>query len=646
MAQKLSNKNLEYIRAHYQNKSNKQLAEELHVDKADISKALRDLELERDPETQKRLIEQGYERQNLKDTVAQQAPKIELAPDEIKKSHYLNLLILFFITFFIYSNSFQNEFVWDDEILIQNNYYVKDWKYIPEIVTNNSFRGGDRDSNFFRPMQLFTYLIDYTIWKDNAFGFHLSNTLFHTACALLIYILLFLLTKSTKTSFLTAFIYTIHPIHTEAVTYVSGRADSLSFMFSLLTCIFFVRYLQNKKEKNSNFFYLGTLLSFIAALLSKEMASMTPLFLLLIELTFFTEYPSSAEKTFIKILTTPLKPRYLSFIIILFFGYLPYRHFLFDVWDKPIILENITQKVPAHLRAYTFGRTFLFGYYTPDRIYHPGYVPLLFFPYNLHMERGVPYCVSFSPQNWQEIFCIFGWLLLISMFIWMCISFKRNRLVFFSLAWFFLSMFPYMDFVPLNANQAEHWLYVPAMGLFLLASIYLEKWLKLDSAHFSTDIFKKIFFSPFIVVLIFFCALTIIRNFDWKNDIVIWTQTAKLSNSSHIHGNLGVAYGRRKDYQRAMEEFRKATRLQWNYPEAHNNLGVLLMAEGSLDEAEKEFRWAVQFNPNYSNAHKNIGDVLVKKGDIAQARYHYEQAIRINPFHTEAKAKLASLPPA
>lgn len=641
MAKKLSKSNLEYIKKYYKTKSNRQLAQELNIDKSLIVRAMRDMGLNRDAQIKQSISDQKniQQAQNLPisdDEFKPIGPTIEISSLEIQKQHWVFLAIIFIATFFYYSTSFSNEFVWDDEILIENNYFVKDWKYIPDIMTTNSFRGGDRDSNFYRPMQIFSYLVDWKLWNGNEFGFHLSNTLFHAICSILIYILVFLLSNNTRLSFLTGFLFTIHPLHTEGITYMAGRADSLSFLFMLLTIVFYFRFITST-QKNDILLYLGVLLFYISALLSKEMGQLTPLLMMLLEFSFW--YRVKKRKVIQIVL------RYIPIAIIYFGGYLPYRHFLFEVWDKPVLLDNVMKSIPFLYRVLTFGRTFIFGYFTySDQIYHLGYIPLLFFPFNLHMERGVPYSTSLTPKDWQEYFCIIGWIFILLALIYMFRQYRKNRLIFFAIFWFFLTLFPYMDFVPLNANMAEHWLYVPSMGFFILFAMFLEKISGLTSAHFTGDILKKTFVNIFILPLvIYYCFIGMVRNFDWKNDIVIWSETAALSNSSHIHGNLGVAYGRRHDYERAMKEFRHAIRLQYNYPEAHNNLGVLLNADGKTEEAEKEFRLALEFNPNYGNAHKHLADLLVKKGEIDDAKYHYNRCIEINPFHAEAKQKLMQL---
>ncbi|MDP8217831.1 MAG: tetratricopeptide repeat protein, partial [Candidatus Theseobacter exili] len=651
MAKRLSQRNLEYIKQHYRNKSNRQLAEELHVDKKLVNKAFKDLNLRRSKAEEKRLkdlsasapVIQSEEKGN---EITTPIVSSVAGPNEIRRQHILFTLILIFVTLFCYANSFKNELAWDDEILVRNNVFLRSSKHIPEFFTKNTFRGGDRDSNFWRPTQLYTYFIDYSLWgpgkmfgyrdpklkgKINPVGFHISNTLFHTFVVLLIYILFFLITNNTKLGLMAGLLYAICPLHTEAVTYVAGRADSLVTMFMLLSLVLYIRY--TRDESNLAILsYFGAFLSYTLAFMSKEMAIMFPLLLILYDFCFFStqkrpkilmgvplEERKKVSRIVLGIISIIL--RYIPFLVLLGIYAMARSSFL-DFRTGAIVEQNFARNIPVLLRLLTFTKTFfayLMTLVLPLRfdIAHAPLLGKIFVNWpdvGLHMERGMPYARSLLQPD-----ALISLVLFSAIFIYTIFQFKRDRLAFYGLAWFFLTLIPFSDIVPLNANMAEHWLYIPFIGLCFFIVYKLYNWMKMDSAHFSSDILKRLVFSPFIFIVIFYGAITMMRNLDWKDDFSIWANTAELSNSSHIHGNLGVAYGRRGNFQQAKQEFIKAIRIQFNYPEAHNNLGVLFLRENKLEDAKKEFQLAIKFNPTYANAHKNLGDTLERLGNIAEA---------------------------
>lgn len=675
MKSKLSRSDIEYIKANYKLKSNRQLAEKFRVTKKVIHQIL----------NQHSLVRSKKDEISLKSV---QAIDLNRVDEEIPlesfhqgrpKFHAAVFIFLFVVAFTIYADSFSNKFVWDDEILVVKNNYIKTTFHIPDYFTENLFKGGDRDSNFWRPTQLFTFLWDYSIWGLNPFGFHLSNTLFHALSAFLIYFYLFLLFRKQVVAFIASLIWVIHPLQTEAVTYIAGRADSIATLFIFLTLVLYLRYTQDPDTK-SPILYLGSFLAFILALMSKEMAVMTPFYMMLSD--FFTRNRQVRR-------LRNLILRYLPFIIV-FLLYCWARKTILDFANIPLLKEQAALQIPTVLRLLTFCVTVT------------RYLILMFFPFKLHMERGTPYASNFPlttmlwpyiivfiiiillavaaiyhlRQNnlqaksmidkgiqFSRIFIVIILLYNIRMEILLtpqmsywtyCLSFTCVLLIFlniiflyrnhkekcFGLTFFFLAIIPFSDVIPLNSNMLEHWLYIPSIGIFFIFVDYICQKLHFSSRMNFMETLTRITFSALIIPLILLSARSIFRNIDWKDDFTIWRETAAFSNSSHIHGNLGVAYGRKGDFKKSKEEFIKALRLQFNYPEAHNNLGVIMLMEGKLDDSIREFEFAIQFNPNYSNAYKNLGDAYVKQNKIEEAKEMWQKAVEINPYHNGARERL------
>ena len=143
----------------------------------------------------------------------------------------INICLIIVLGFAVYANSLSGQFIWDDEFLVLKNPHIRSWTHLPKLFTGGLAAG--RYWNLYRPVQMFTYMADFFFWGLNPKGYHLTNTVLHVLTALLLYAVINLLFQDRLLSFLTVAFFTSHPIHTEAVSYISGRADSLAAVFML-----------------------------------------------------------------------------------------------------------------------------------------------------------------------------------------------------------------------------------------------------------------------------------------------------------------------------------------------------------------------------------------------------------------------------
>ncbi len=307
-------------------------------------------------------------------------------------------LLLILAGMAVYCNSVKNPFVWDDEYLIEKNSHIRSWEKLPEMFVSSLSLPSPKQGNFYRPFQTISFLFDYSFWKLNPVGYHVTNLLFHILNALLIYILIKMLLQnnlafrnsnnidssaapqndkkkchserseeSNLTSLLAALLFLIHPVHTEAVTYISGRADPIVTSFCLMSLILFTKTLSYNDYKRQ-LFYLGSIISFLCALLSKEAALIFPFLLVWCGYSFRIKKNRS------------------------FLYYLPF--FLLSalyVALRLTLLKSISEPhppiAPFYSRVITFFNVIL------------RYIGLLFFPQDLHMERRLPFLNSlFQPE--------------------------------------------------------------------------------------------------------------------------------------------------------------------------------------------------------------------------------------------------------
>ena len=164
------------------------------------------------------------------------------------KDIVISVALLIVLGFVVYGNSLCGEFLYDDILLVRDNIHIKDWTQIGSIFTKSIGSGyfaGKLVS--YRPLQMFTYMIDYSLYGLDVRGYHLTNTLIHILVALAVYWFINILYKKNILSLLASLLFLVHPIHTEAVSYISGRADPLAALFMLLCFIFYIKCIRLNK---------------------------------------------------------------------------------------------------------------------------------------------------------------------------------------------------------------------------------------------------------------------------------------------------------------------------------------------------------------------------------------------------------------
>ena len=207
-----------------------------------------------------------------------------IQPSEIK-NNFINFYpyIIFCFSFLLYYQSIDFKFVmFDDDILLGANeeFFTKDGS-LKTIFTTDAFLRND--GTFYRPLQNLSYLIDIKIASDaKAKTCHFNNVLLFSLITFSLYYLLIKFKISHYWAFLGVLLYAAHPLFTSAVVWMPGRGDLLLTLFAIISFIFWISFLENKK--NNNLFL--TWLFFTLALFSKETAALLPVLYLLYFLVF------------------------------------------------------------------------------------------------------------------------------------------------------------------------------------------------------------------------------------------------------------------------------------------------------------------------------------------------------------------------
>lgn len=498
---------------------------------------------------------------------------------------------------FVYFNSLVNPFIWDDLALVSNNLHIRNLAYIPRLFIESVYHQ-DMDGRFYRPILMMSYALDYRLYGLSPLGYHLSNILIHSGVALLVYGLISLIFRRNLLAFLTAMFFVLHPIQTEAVTYISGRADPLAAFFCLLSLYFFVRYVDFEGIKRKLYFGASAL-SFMLGLLTKESSAAFPLILVFYEACFRKD--GLKKKKIAK---------YAVYLIILL-AYGIMRHFILLNVKASYSTANF---MPTVNRLYT----------VPLVIFT--YLKLLLFPKDLHMDRSdflFDWPLSFFEP--RVIFTL-STLIIITALVW--VIRKRSKEVLFGAGWFMLLLLPFLNIVPINAFVAEHWLYLASIGFFLMLS-----WVFIGLLRFR---FMRLCIAGLIIVIFaVFGALTIKQNYIWRDPIILYSYISKLSPASvRALSNLSAAYYDSGLYEKAEKKARQALAAEPSGIFAINNyinLGLSLYKEGRKEEALEAYTKAIEINPDYSLGYWYMGDIFYSGEETDRAIGFYKKAALLTP---------------
>ncbi|NIP32224.1 MAG: hypothetical protein GTO02_22910, partial [Candidatus Dadabacteria bacterium] len=249
------------------------------------------------------------------------------------KKVLLSAISLFIFSFIVYFPSLSNDFVWDDVALIERS--VSKFEsgsisklFIPDIKKN-------KNTTYYRPAIVLSYISDNYFWGKNPFGFHLTNNFIFSINVLLVFVLSFILLKGLKISsyyliaVISALFFALHPVHVESVSWISGRTDLLCGMFFSLASIFHLSIM------NRSYFIPISVLCFMLALFSKETALAFPF------VVFFIDIVRRSLN----------KEQLLTYIFYLFLILI-----YFNIRSFPIELTNITKSFSSALgiSAYFF----------------------------------------------------------------------------------------------------------------------------------------------------------------------------------------------------------------------------------------------------------------------------------------------------
>lgn len=477
-------------------------------------------------------------------------------------------LFLFVLVMITYLNSLNNGFVSDDIGAIARNDKIGSFG---SVIS--------QPQAFIQPL---IYFIINKLFGLNPLFYRIINIIFHSGTVILIFAVITVMNNKII-GLITASLFAVHPILVESVVWISG-GNYIRYSFFFFLSFFFYLFI-----KKSYKLYILSLTFFLLSLFTSEKAAVLSLIILIYEILHEKHGNSWVRIT-------------------------PY-FCLTAIWLSLFYFFHIKQRiVDTSLQSYS-------NFQTNPLIQIPialtSYLQLILWPDKLTLYH--------SEMSFSQIEYLVRLAITLGLLGGMAILWKRNRLIFFWLCFFIISLIPTLTPLGISWIVAERYVYLGTVGILFVAGHFLYKLIK----NKKTEILGYLLF---IIIILSLITRTIIRNKDWKNEDTLWIATGKTSPSDQkTHNNLGDVYYRREDLIKAAEEFKTAIKINPKYADAYHNLANTYSKMASPSSALKYYLLAIRYNPKLWQSYLYIAAIYFDQKKYDSAIKHMEMAIENNP---------------
>ena len=519
--------------------------------------------------------------------------------------------ILFTIGFLVYMPNLNNGLFWDDNDLIVNNIFIKEfsWDNIKATFNNDQFR--TVGSSYYRPLLFILFTVSYAISGIKPLAYHLTNNLIHIANGILMFIILDAFIKKRSFAFLVALLFLVHPLQTGTVTYITGIGLSLAvFLMSLALVMFLLgdkKWPGKENVRYRSIYKLSSYLLAILSVLSMEIGFLFPAYLILFLMTFV--YKESFWLALIRSVKKAIP------YIVISTTYIIIRIYVLDLATSSFIqgsfmgaLVYFNQRIYIFLSLITL------------------YSRLIFVPLGLRNGWAIE---SAGPLFYMK--ALIGAGITIGVIFMTVKDFARTRLWFFSWGCFLLGLtLTSLGLSPLRALFYEHWLYFSLFGFFILFIFYLDR-LRIFMT-LKNEALSNILVIIFIGWICFIAILTTQRNILFGDQEKLYKSILKYEPSNgDILTNLGAYYLGKGMLKEAEELSSRAIRGDTRDAPAYLNMGIYFSKIGDNDKAAEYWKLATKVDPNYVYPFYNlIGHYLLR--DDEMAKYYLKEMDRFSIY--------------
>lgn len=530
-------------------------------------------------------------------------------------------LALVVLVLVCYANSLGNAFVFDDLQVVLIDGRPGSFAHLLQMLTSS-----------YRPLRNLSYALDFGVWGASPFGFHLTNIVIHAGNTILVFWLVRRISGNrVLASFLAAAIFAVHPIQTDAVTYISGRRDVL---FSLFYIASFHAYLSFRKSRSRKHFclFLGL---WALSLMTKEMAVSLPAVIFVWNFcdTWGEQDGSRLRRGIESVRKAFAADKWLYVALIAAAGAY--------AWYQTYVVGASLRSSSAGLRYW--GGGFFETMLTMTRV-HAWYLKQLVFPTPIAQYYGA-FDVSTSLLDWRVLASL---ALILSVLAAAFALVEKHKAMAFAIFSYFAILLPVSQIIPHHELLADHYLYLPMMSFGLLAALAADRL----AARRET---RQFVYAAACVLIFVFSIMTVLRNNDWKDEFTVWQANYEaVPQSPRAAYNLANQYLER-DASRAEALLREALANDPAYLLSYVTLGQILVSQNRTREAEEliqqGFVWADN-QTGYSFVQQPLwfrskmtmllGGAKWQQGDRARGEQLLREAITLYPSNLESYDVLAN----
>ena len=542
----------------------------------------------------------------------------------IWQTHGWRLALLWVLVLAAYSNSFQAGLVFDNAGIILHDPRIQDAtpQNVWQILTEGYWRVNPT-SGAYRPVTSLSYLLNYAVLDDGPRpeGYHKINITLHAVNVSLVYALGILMLGEPAPALALAALWGLHPLLTESVTNVVGRADLLAAFGVLAGLLCYTRSF-SATGRRKLVWTMALVFAQTIGLFSKENAAVLPAMMLLYDLTWSERATWRERIPAYAALTAP-------FVVFFLLSRELLTHMVIIPSENPLVGAGFWT---ARLTAIKDVGKFLWLFLWPIRLsadYSYNAVPLS----------------AWRLTSWEDAKTFISLAICLGSSM-LALRWRRSQKpLFFFILFFFVALAPTSNLIILIGSiMGERFMYLPSIGLAgcLVVAIHAI------GARLSVrrPMAAQTAWLAMGLACLALSARTYARNYDWRDEFSLWTSAVKVCPAAaRPHMNLGLALstmpGRLPD---AILKYEAALRIRPDYAQAHYNLGIALSkTPGRLPDAIAEFQAVLRLQPDSADTHNNLGIALSQTpGRLQEAIEEWNAALRSDPYHAGAHYNLGN----
>lgn len=578
------------------------------------------------------------------------AEPIAQAPKSYTK---LWALIIFLFSGLLYVNTLHHEWVLDDYGAMVNNIFVnKGTAGFKDIMTHTyRYGSGLFTDNLYRPLSQLVFALEWQISPDNQMLAHAVNVIFYALCCMLLFMALNKLFqgKHKALAIIIALLYSAHPIHTEVVANVKGLDDILALLFTLLSLICVLQYVDTRK-----WYYLPLLfINFLLAMFAKE-STITWLAVFPLVLYFFRDVKLKDHFIILLIVAVPT--------IIYFYA----RYRVVTAYDfgpfKVSVVDN-----------YFYNESLFTGWATSIMLLGK-YLIQLFVPVTMVCDYSfsqLPLVTFASYKTWISL------LIHLALVVYAIKTIKQKDLISFGILFYIVTMSIFSNLVyRIGSSFADRFLFLPSIGFCVAIGALLYKLFKVAEKKNFTLKTQPILCCLLAVILVLYSGKTVSRAADWQSQYKLFSTDVKKSDkSAHMRMYWGLALRdkgndyyeenkfendpvkRQENYNhfeewawKSIAQFKEGIRIYPQYADCYEQLGIVYsrLAEvhpeqNYLDSAETFFLTGLHYLPSKATMLSNLAKLYFEHEQVDKAKIYYQKAVLYDPRYADGYYNLGSV---